>query len=78
MGIANKNLTTHQEQCWTVYQRLAKKLGATPSVRAFAAELGVSHQSAHKLITRYRELRLLSSTVTQIRLKITKKGRDVG
>lgn len=72
----NANLTTTQARALDAYRRLTERSGEPPTVRALAAELGVSHAGAHYLIGQLREKGYLSmKPVTIVRPKLTAKAR---
>lgn len=71
-----KGLTAGEENALGVYQRYIAAWGEPPSVRQFAAELGVHPNAAHYYITRLRDKGHLSARpVTLIRPTLTRKGK---
>jgi SOS-response transcriptional repressor LexA len=71
-----EGLTEAQRNALRVYEKYIEKHGEPPTVRAFAAELGVGHNAAHYFIVQLRDKGYLGARpITMIRPSLTRKGK---
>lgn len=71
-----EGLTEAQRNALRVYEKYIDKHGEPPTVRALAAELGVTANAAHYFINQLRDKGYLATRpITMIRPALTRKGK---